>query len=423
MRARETRPPSLETALLHLDRRRDAGHGAVHAPIQVSVPYGHPDTDTLIAVFQQSRPGFTYARQSNPTNAALEAKVSLLEDALDSIVFSTGMGAISALLFALLRHGDHVVCSRHVFGNTSSLLRSFERFGVAVDFVDATSAETVRAALRPTTALVFVETIANPGTEVADLEEIGALCRQRRVLLVVDNSLATPALVQPARFGAGLVVNSLTKGIGGHGEAMGGVVSDTGAFDWSRYPGIDLLYRKGDPARFGLTQMRRKGLRDCGASLRPEDAHRLAVGAETLFLRVERASASALSLARWLEARPEVAGVRYPGLESHPQHARARRLFGGRFGQLLSFSFETGVDPAARLDGLSHVILATHLWDARTLAIPVAQTIFSELGAEGRQAAGIDEGLIRLSVGLENADDLIADFAQAFDRAVDTRCR
>lgn len=420
MTTHETGPASLETALLHFDRRRGAEHGAVHAPIHPSVPYGHPDTETLVQVFQQSRPGFTYARQTNPTNAALEAKVTLLEGARDSVVFATGMGAISATFFALLAQGSHVVCSRHVFGNTSSLLRSFERFGVVVDFVDATSAKTVEAALRPETRLVFVETIANPGTEIADLEGIGVLCRERRILFVVDNSLTTPALVQPARFGAGLVINSLTKGFGGHGAAMGGAVSDTGAYDWRDDPGIDPLYRVGDPAKFGLAQIRRKGLRDGGASMRAEDAHRLAVGAETLFLRIERASASALALARWLEARPEIASVRYPGLESHPQHERAKRLFGGQYyGQLLSFSFKPGHALAPRLDRLLQVVLATHLWDARTLAIPVAHTIFSELGEEGRRAAGIDDGLVRLSVGLERTEDLIGDFAQAFDRAAE----
>ncbi|SKA30972.1 O-acetylhomoserine (thiol)-lyase [Enhydrobacter aerosaccus] len=418
MNSDERGAASLETVLLHLDRRRDAD-GAVHAPVHPSVPYGHPDTEALIAVFQQSRPGFTYARQTNPTNAALEAKVSLLEGARDSVVFATGMGAISATFFSLLAQGSHVVCSRHVFGNTSSLLRSFERFGVAVDFVDATSAGTVEAALRPATRLVFVETIANPGTEVADLEGIGALCRERGVLFVVDNSLTTPALVQPGRFGAGLVVNSLTKGFGGHGAAMGGAISDTGCHDWAHDPGVDPLYRTGDPAKFGLTQIRRKGVRDCGASLRAEDAHRLAVGAETLHLRVERASANALALARWLERRPEVASVRYPGLESHPQHERARRLFGNRFGQLLSFSFRPDHAFAPRLDRLRQVVLATHLWDARTLAIPVAHTIFAELGEVGRKAAGIDDGLIRLSIGLENPEDLIADFAQAFDAAAE----
>ena len=408
---------SAETRLLHLDRLNGAEHGAVHAPVHVSVPYGHPTCESLLGVFQGKKVGFTYARQTNPTNAALEKKISMLEGAIDTVGFATGMAAITAMLFALLRAGDHIVVSRHIFGNTTSLLGSFTRFGVEVDYVDMTAAENVAAALRPDTKLVFVETIANPGTEVADLEAIGALCRERRVLYVVDNSLTTPAMIQPAKLGAGLVVSSLTKGFGGHGEAMGGALSDTGLFDWSAYPGIDPLYQTGDPARWGLAQVRRKGLRDGGGTLRPDDAHKLAVGAETLFLRVERSSATALALASWLEARPEIKSVRYPGLSSHPQHERAKQLFGGNFGQLFSFSFLDEIDFASRLDRLKLIVLATHLWDSRTLAIPVAPTIYYEMGAEGRKAAGIDEGLVRISVGLERAEDLIADFEQAFVRA------
>jgi O-acetylhomoserine (thiol)-lyase len=205
--------------------------------------------------------------------------------------------------------------------------------------------------------------------------------------------------------------------LGGHGEAMGGALSDTGLYDWSAYPGIDPLYRTGDPAKWGLAQIRRKGLRDGGGTLRPDDAHRIAVGAETLFMRLERSSASTLALARWLETRPEVKQVRYPGLESHPQHERAKQLFGGQYGQLLSFSFRDDVDFASRLDRLKLIVLATHLWDTRTLAIPVAPTIYFEMGVEGRKNAGIDEGLVRISVGLERAEDLIADFAQAFGGA------
>jgi O-acetylhomoserine (thiol)-lyase len=406
---------SVETDLLHWDRWAGAQHGAVHAPVQLSVPYGHPDMETLVSVFQQRQPGFTYARQSNPTNAALEAKVSMLEGALDSIVFATGMGAISALFFALLKGGDHVVASRHLFGNTFSLLRSFQGFGVEVDLVDSTSTENIAAALRPTTRLVFVETLANPGTEIADLAGIGALCRERGVLFVVDNTLTTAALIKPVDIGANIVVNSLTKGFGGHGDALGGAISDTGTFDWTAYDGIDPLYRTGDPKRFGLTQIRRKGLRDCGATLRPDDAHRLSVGAETLFMRVEQTSSSALAIAQWLEGRPEVKQVRYPGLQSHPQHERAAQLFGGRFGQLLSFTFNDDIDPAKYLDRFRLIVLSTHLWDSRTLAIPVAPTIYHELGVEGRKAAGIDEGLIRLSIGLEPIGDLLEDLRNAFD--------
>jgi O-acetylhomoserine (thiol)-lyase len=415
MTAQQSARTNIQTAVLHHNRLSVLEHGAVHAPLHSSVPYVHATTANLIAVFQQNIPGFTYARQSNPTNASLESQISLLEEADDTIVFATGMGAISAVFFAFLKQGDHIVCSRYIFGNTSSLLGTFEGFGVDVDFVDATSVESVELAIRPETRMVFVETIANPGTEVADLEGIGALCRDRGVLFVVDNSLSTPALIRPTSYGAGLVINSLTKGIGGHGQAMGGAVSDTGKFDWTEYQGINPLYRSGDPARWGATQIRRKGLRDGGASLRPDDATKLATGMETLHLRAERACSNALALARWLAARAEVSEVRYPGLETHPQHERAKRLFGAKFGQLLSFTLQPEIEPATFLDRLEKVAIATHLWDTRSLALPVAPTIYHEMGEEGRRLAGIDEGLIRVSVGLEHIDDVIIDFEQALD--------
>ena len=182
--------------------------------------------------------------------------------------------------------------------------------------------------------------------------------------------------------GAGLIVHSLTKGISGHGDAMGGAVIDTGLFDWSTWPHIAEPYRKGDPAGWGMLQIRKRGLRDFGATLRPEDAHRIASGLETMKLRIEATNANALALARFLEQQPAVAKVFYPGLESHPQHARAKALFGGRYGALLSFELRNGIDPLAVLDRLRLVILSSHLSDNRTLAIPVAQTIFWELGGE-----------------------------------------
>jgi O-acetylhomoserine (thiol)-lyase len=410
------RPFTRATELLHLDRRRVGDHGAVHAPMHSSVLYGHASTRELTAVFRGETPGFSYARQGNPTTAALEAKVSLLESARATICFATGMAAISAILLSLLRSGDHIVSSRHVFGNTTSLLATLRGFGVETSFVDATNAHEAEAALRSNTRLMFVETIANPGTQVADLMSIGELCAANGVVFVVDNTLATPALFQARKAKASLVVNSLTKGVGGHGDAMGGAVSDTGLFDWSCFPGIDPSYRMGNPIDWGMRQIGKKGRRDLGGALRPEDAHRISLGAETLELRVERASETALRLARWLQARPEVSSVHYPGLESHGQHERARALFDGRYGALMSFELQAWLDHARLLDALRCVVLSTHLFDTRTLAIPVAQTIFSELGAHGRADAGIGDGLIRLSVGIEPADDLIADFDQAFAR-------
>ncbi|MEW6705824.1 MAG: cystathionine gamma-synthase family protein [Pseudomonadota bacterium] len=403
----------LTTRILHSDRSGGVEHGAVHKPMHPGAAFSFGSASELVAVFQGAKPGSVYARQGNPTTAALEAKLSLLEEARATTCFSTGMAAISAVLLSLLQAGDHVVSSRHLFGNTNSLLETLQRLGITVSFVDATQAVQVAAALTPATRMVFVETIANPGTQVADLEGIGALCAERGLLYVVDSTLTTPVLFQPRRVQAGLVVHSLTKAIGGHGNAMGGAVCDTGLFDWSRYPSILPAYRQGPPAAWGTLQIRKKGLRDMGATLRPEDAHRIAVGAETLALRVERACSNALTLARWLAQQPQVRAVHYPGLPSHAQHARAAALFGSRFGALMSFELRDGLDPLALLDALQLIIVSSHLADNRTLVIPVAQTIFWEMGPERRAAMGIADGLIRLSVGIEDVADLQADLQQA----------
>jgi O-acetylhomoserine (thiol)-lyase len=401
------------TRILHADRRSGVEQGALHKPVHNAATFGYATAAELVAVFQGAKPGFVYARQGNPTGAALESKLALIEGARAAAGFSTGMAAIAGILVALLKSGDHVVVSRHLFGNTRSLFQTMEGFGIGVDFVDMTETGPTRAALRPETRLVFVETIANPGTQVADLEGLGKLCAERGLLYVVDNTMTTPALFRPKTVGAGLVVHSLTKGLSGHGDAMGGAVIDTGLFDWTRWPHIAAPYRTGDPAGWGLLQIKKRGLRDFGATLRPEDAHRIATGLETLALRMAATNGNALGLAQFLENQPAVAKVFYPGLESHPQHQRSAALFGGLHGALLSFELQPGIDPLAVLDKLRVVILSSHLSDNRTLAIPVAQTIFWELGAHKRAEMGIAEGLIRLSVGIESLADLKADLAQA----------
>ncbi|MBI5256159.1 MAG: cystathionine gamma-synthase family protein [Burkholderiales bacterium] len=410
---RNTPPESLITRLLHADRRSTPEHGAVHKPMHPAATYAYARTADLVAVFQGAQAGYVYSRQGNPTGAALEAKITLMEGARGCAVFSTGMAAIAAVLLTLLKAGDHVVTSRYLFGNTHSLFNTLAGLGIGVSFVDTAEAAPVAAALQPNTRLVFTETIANPGTQVADLAAIGRLCAERGLLYVVDNTMTTPALFQPRSVQAGLVVHSLTKGIAGHGHALGGAVVDTGLFDWARYPNIAESYRKGDAANWGLQQVRKKGLRDMGATLRAEDAHRIATGAETLALRVAATNANALALAQWLEQQPQVARVHYPGLASHPQHARAQALFGGQFGALLSFELQPGLDVLAVLDRLRVVILSSHLSDTRTLAIPVAQTIFWEMGAAKRAEMGVTDGMVRLSVGIEALADLQADFARA----------
>lgn len=402
------------TTILHNDRQKGIEHGSLHKPIHTSVTFGYADARQLASVFQGKEPGFRYGRQGNPTVAALEDKVSKMEQGLGTICFATGMGAIGAVFQALLRAGDHVVSSSFLFGNTNSLWQTVAGQGVGVDFVDATDVANVAAALKPETRMVFVETIANPRTQIADLKRIGQLCAERGILYIVDNTMTSPYLFRPKEVGAGLVVNALTKSIGGHGNALGGALTDTGDYDWTKFPNIFENYKKNAPAQWGLVQIRAKALRDFGASLGPEAAHHIAVGAETLALRMDRTSANARALAEMLEADERVAAVYYPGLKSHPQHGLAAELFKD-FGSLLSFELKDGIDCFDYLNKLKLAIPTSNLGDTRTLVIPVSHTIFYEMGPERRASMGIADSLIRVSVGIEDTADLIADFRNALD--------
>jgi O-acetylhomoserine (thiol)-lyase len=400
------------TTILHNDRQKPIEHGSLHKPIHTSVAFGYNDARQLASVFQGKEPGFRYGRQGNPTISALEDKITRMEDGVATLCFATGMGAIGAVFQALLKAGDQIVSSSFLFGNTNSLWQTAAAQGVDVAFVDATDVANVEAAITPQTRLVFVETIANPRTQVADLERIGQLCAARGILYVVDNTMTSPYLFRPKTVGAGLVVNALTKSIGGHGIALGGSLTDTGMYDWKRYPNIADNYKKNPPAGWGMAQLRAKGLRDFGASLAPEAAHHIAVGAETLALRLERASSNALAVAHMLEADPRVAAVHYPGLPSHPQHALSTQLFRA-YGSLFSFELKDGIDCFDYLNRLKIGISASNLGDTRTLVIPVAHTIFFEMGAARRASMGIAESLIRVSVGIEDPDDLLKDFKAA----------
>ena len=400
------------TAILHSDRELAVEHGSLHKPLHLSVAFGYRDARELAAVFQGRAQGFAYGRQGNPTTAALEHKVNTMEGGVATSCFATGMAAIGAIMVALLRAGDHIVSSAFLFGNTNSMFTTLATQGVHVSFVDATDARAVEAALTPATRLVFVETIANPRTQVADLARIGELCASRGLVYVVDNTMTSPYLFRPATVGASLVVNALTKYIGGHGNALGGAVTDTGRYDWTRYPNIYDGYKAAQPAQWGITQIRKKGLRDWGGTLSAEQAHHLAVGAETLALRMERACANAAALAEFLAAHERVHAVYYPGLPAHPQHGLARELFRA-FGALLSFELDPALDCFDVLNRLRNVALSSNLGDNRTLAIPVAHTIYWEMGPERRRTMGIADSLVRVSVGIEDRNDLIGDFERA----------
>lgn len=402
------------TKLLHGDRQQTIEYGSIHRPVHNSVAYGYKTAEELAGVFQGRNSGYSYGRQNNPTTSALENKITKMEQGLDTVCFSTGMAAITTLMLSLLRAGDHLVSSQFLFGNTNSLFNTLTQLGVTVSFVDATDAGNVANAINNDTKAVFVETIANPCTQVADLKAIGDLCEANDLLYIVDNTMTSPLVFQPKNVKAGLVVNSLTKCISGHGNVLGGAITETGCYDWAKFRNIYDDYKKKDPHSWGILQIRKKGLRDTGATLAPDSASKIALGAETLALRIPKACSNTMALAIFFEQHLLINKVHYPGLKTHAQFNRASDLF-TEFGSLLSIDLKTGVDCYSFLNRLNLAILSSHLGDNRTLVIPVADTIFYEMGVERRKSMGISENTVRISVGIEDQQDLLEDFEQALN--------
>ncbi len=400
------------TTNLHSDRKDNPEHGVLHKPVHPSVAYGYEDARHLAEVFQGKRQGYNYGRQLNPTVTALQNRITQMEDGIATVAFSTGMAAISSTMLSLLKEGDHIVSSAFLFGNTNSLFGTLQRLGIEVTFVDATEARFVENAIQKNTKLVFVETIANPVTQVADLKAIGQLCQIKNLIYCVDNTMTSPCLFSPKSVGASLIVNSLTKYIGGHGNALGGAITDTGLYDWTSFGNIYDTYRNEKPELWGITQVKKKGLRDMGASLGPEAAHHLAAGSETLSLRIAKACDNALALAEYCQKNPKIKQVYYPGLATHPQHDRAGQLF-KQYGAIFSIDLADELDCFDFLNSMDSIISSSNLGDNRTLAIPVAHTIYYEMGPERRASMGISDSMIRFSVGIEEIDDLLADFEKA----------
>jgi len=400
------------STILHSDREGKPEHGVLHKPIHTSVAYGYEDARELAEVFQNKRQGYAYGRQNNPTIEALAKKITLMEQGLATVIFATGMAAIGSTLLSLLRSGDHIVSSAFLFGNTNSLFNTLNSLGIEITFVDATDAANVEAAIKPNTKLVFVETIANPVTQVADLSVIGDLCEKQKLIYFVDNTMTSPCLFLPIEVKASLIINSLTKYIGGHGNALGGSVTDTGLYDWSNFDSIYDSYKNKESAQWGITQIRKKGLRDFGAALAPEAAHHLSVGSDTLNMRINHACDNALAIAELCDQHPKVKKVSYPGLITHPQHDRARELF-KHFGAVLSIELDDGIDCFDFLNSLELVVSSSNLGDNRSLGIPVAHTIYFEMGPERRASMGVSDSMVRFSIGIEDREDLIADFNQA----------
>ncbi len=425
------RPPGFDTLSLHAGQQPDSVNGARAVPIYQTTSYVFDDTDQAAALFNLERPGYVYSRISNPTVAVLEERLAALEGGVGAVCTASGMAAMHIAIATLLGAGDHIVASASLYGGTMNLLsHTLPRFGITTSFVKPRDIDGFRAAIRPNTRLVIGETIGNPGLEVLDIPTIGAIAHEAGVPLLVDSTFATPYLCRPLDLGADLVMHSITKWIGGHGIAIGGAVIDGARFDWEAsgkfptltepvagYQGIVFTEQFG-PAAF-VMRARTEGLRQFGVCLSPMNAFHLLQGVETLSLRVERHVANTAAVLEFLQNSAAVAWVVHPGLPTHPDHELAKRLMPRGAGSMVSFGIKGGRAAGAKfIDALR---LASHLanvGDAKTLVIHPASTTHQQMSPAQLLAAGIGEDMVRLSVGIESVDDIIADLEQALRAAV-----
>ncbi|WP_192876676.1 O-acetylhomoserine aminocarboxypropyltransferase/cysteine synthase family protein [Paracoccus jeotgali] len=419
-----------DTRAVHAGTPADPATGARQVPIYQTTAYVFRDAEHAANLFALKEVGFIYSRLTNPTVGALQARIADLEGGAGAVCCSSGHAAQILALFPLMGPGLNIVASNRLYGGTiTQFSQSIKRFGWGCKFVDLDDPEAVKAAIDDDTRAIFCESISNPAGYPTDIPAIAAIADAAGIPLIVDNTLATPYLCRPIEMGATLVVHSLTKYMTGNGTVTGGVVVDSGRFDWSasdKFPSLSAP----EPAYHGLQFHKALGpmaftfhgiaigLRDLGMTMNPQGAHYTLMGIETLALRMPRHVENAQKVAEWLEADPRVTSVSHSGLASSPWHDRAKRLYPKGVGGLFTFSLKGGYDAAVKLVGnlklFSHV---ANLGDARSLVIHSASTTHSQLSDEQKIASGAGPDVVRLSIGVEDADDLIADLDQALSAA------
>jgi O-acetylhomoserine (thiol)-lyase len=424
------RYPRFDTLSLHAGQRPDPATGARATPIYFTTSFVFRDADHAAALFDMERAGHVYARISNPTNAVLEERVAALEGGVGAIATASGQAALHLAIATIAGAGTHIVASRALYGGSHNLLcYTLPRFGIETTFVDPRDLDAWRDAIRPSTRLLFGETLGNPGLEVLDIASVAAIAHEAGLPLLVDSTFTTPYLLKPFEHGADLVYHSATKFLGGHGVAIGGVLVDGGRFDWEasgKFPELTEPYvgfhgmdfaEESTVAAF-ILRARREGLRDFGACMSPAAAFQILQGVETLGLRMQRHVENTRRIVAWLAAQPGVAAIAYPELPTHPDHALAQRLLSRGCGAV--FSFELAGDRAAGRRFIEALRLFSHLanvGDARSLVIHPASTTHFRMSDEALRAAGIGPGTVRLSIGLEDPEDLIEDLARGLRAA------
>jgi O-acetylhomoserine (thiol)-lyase len=422
----ESRLPRFSTLSLHAGQKPDPLTGARALPIYQTTSYVFHDSDQAAALFNLEEPGYIYSRINNPTVAVLEERLAALEGGVGAVCTASGQAALHLAIATLMGAGSHIVAAASLYGGSINLLKlTLPRFGITATFVDPRDPAAFKAAIRPETRLVFAEVLGNPGLEVLDIAAVAAVAHKADLPLLVDATFATPYLLRPLAHGADLILHSATNWLGGHGLAIGGALIDGGTFDWQAaakfptltepydgYHGIDFAEEFG-PQAF-VMRARMEGLRDFGGCLSPANAFYILQGVETLPLRMERHVANTRRVLEFLKAAPQVTWVCHPELPEHPDHILAQRLYPKGAGAIVSFGIKGGRDAGKRfVDSLRLVSHLANVGDAKTLVIHPASTTHQQMTAADLKAAGVGEDMIRLSVGLEDFEDIVDDLGRA----------
>jgi len=423
------RTHQFDTLTLHAGSAPDPTTGARATPIYQSASFVFPDSDHAAALFNMERAGHVYSRLSNPTCAVLEERIAALEGGIGAIATASGQAALHLAIVTLLSAGSHIVASRSLYGGSHNLLDyTLPRFGIDTTFVDARDIDGWRSAMRPNTRLLFGETLGNPGLEVLDIGRVAALSHEHGLPLLVDSTFTTPWLMRPFEHGADLVFHSATKFLSGHGVVIGGLLVDAGAFDWNadaareKFPTLttpyagfhDMVFAEESSTAAFLLRARREGVRDFGACMAPMTAFQILQGIETLPVRMARHVENTRAIVAFLREHPLVGNIGYPELPDHPDHALAQRLLPRGCGAVFSFNLRGTRDQGRRfIETLRIFSHLANVGDAKSLVIHPASTTHFRMSADDLQRAGITEGTIRLSIGLEDPADLIEDLSRS----------
>jgi len=421
----QPQPQHFETLALHAGYEPDPTTGSRAVPIYQTTSFRFRDADHAASLFALKEFGNIYTRIMNPTTDVFEKRIAALEGGVGALGVASGQAAETLALLTILREGEEIVSGSSLYGGTYNLFKvTLPRFGIRTRFVDIADHDAVRRAIGPKTRALFVEALGNPRLDVPDFEALAAIAKEAGIPLIVDNTALTPALFNPLKHGANIVIHSATKYSGGHGTSIGGVIVDGGTFDWAngKFP----EFTQPNPGYHGLVfheafgnlafilKARVELLRDLGPALSPFNSHAFILGLETLKLRVERHAANALAVARFLKSHPNVAWVRYPGLEEDPSFALAKKYFHGGNGGLVTFGVKGGRDAGKKLiNSVKLWSLLANLGDTRSLIIHPASTTHQQLTPEEQATTGVTDDLVRLSVGIEHIDDIVADLDSA----------